>query len=419
MKHSESCFPPANRIRQMIYRLMIASFLFLHCGNVGGQSVQQLEARRKTMQKDIETTTQLLNETRSSVKHSRNRLNLLSQQVNSRRQLIGVLNQEITLIENKIAASQTELETLQQDLTVARRNYTLSLRKMYTRHSAEYKWLFVLSAKSFSQTVRRMRFLHEYADWQKRQTVQIAKKQEEIAHKQEELIRTRKEKVTLLNVRETENKQLVSEETERKLEYQKLNKKQKDLQKRLAEKQKQVEALNRQIESLISNDIQAGASSSKRKTDAKGGYLMTKEEQELSGSFASNRGQLPFPLSGNYKIVASFGEHQHPEQKRVRLYNNGITIQTTSGTDAKCVFKGVITSVFAVPGYNKGVIVRHGNYLTIYINLSDVYVKTGDKVNARQKLGRIFTDTADDNATILYFEVRKEKEKLDPEEWLN
>ena len=156
-----------------------------------------------------------------------------------------------------------------------------------------------------------------------------------------------------------------------------------------------------------------------RVADTKGGYAMTKAEKRLSDDFASNKGRLPYPVSGRHTIVATFGEQQHQELKYVRTNNSGIDIQTSPGADARAVFNGEVTRVFVVPGYNNSVIVRHGNYLTVYSNLSQVYVKAGDKVSTRQAIGKIFTDTEDGNATILHFQLWKEKTKLNPAPWLD
>ena len=146
---------------------------------------------------------------------------------------------------------------------------------------------------------------------------------------------------------------------------------------------------------------------------------MTKAERELSGSFEKNKGKLPFPLSGRYMIVGHFGQQQHQELKYVKINNNGIDLQTTPGTSARAVFDGVVTKVFVMPGYNSSVIVRHGNYLTIYSNLSEVYVKPGQKVSIRQSIGKIYSDPEEGNRTVLHFQLWKETTKLNPEPWLD
>ena len=156
-----------------------------------------------------------------------------------------------------------------------------------------------------------------------------------------------------------------------------------------------------------------------RKAEVKGGYAMTKEEKQLSDNFANNKGKLPYPVTGSHFIVSPFGEQQHQDLKYVRTNNNGIDIQTTSGAEAIAVFKGEVTRIFTIPGYNHSVIVRHGNYLTVYSNLSQVYVKAGDHVSTKQSIGKIYSDPDNGNSTILHFQLWKEKTKLNPAPWLD
>ena len=149
-----------------------------------------------------------------------------------------------------------------------------------------------------------------------------------------------------------------------------------------------------------------------------GEYQMNEAERSLSGSFESNKGRLPFPVSGRYRIVKPFGRHRHPELQYIQTDNGGIDIETDAGTSAKAVFDGVVSAVFPQDGFNTVVMIRHGNYLTIYVNLSDIYIRSGQSVKANQPIGKIFSDPEDDNRTILHFEIRKEKVKLNPEDWL-
>lgn len=400
--------------------------------------VRQLEEQRKKALAEVEMTNQLLQETAQTAQNTLNRLNLLSQQILSRKKVISLLNQELGELDNQIAASRREISKLEKELDGKRENYGKSMQSMYKRRSSQDKLLFILSADNFAQSMRRMRYLREYADWQKHQAAEIINKQTEITLKQEELEKIRSEKNTLLGTREQESQKLQTEESSQKAEIQQLNKKQKQLKEELRKKQQQASALNRQIEKQIAEEIaraEAKATREKTKTegekpakeaiqeeriaDTKGGYAMTRAEKKLSDDFASNRGSLPFPVTGRYTIVGTFGEQQHQELKYVRTTNNGIDIQTNPGAEARAVFNGEVTRVFVVPGYNNSVIIRHGNYLTVYSNLSQVYVKAGDKVNTRQAIGKIFTDTENGNATILHFQLWKEKTKLNPTPWLN
>ena len=414
-------------------------------------AVRKLEQQRKEALADIEQTNQLLQETSKSVKSSLNRLNLLSKQILSRKKVISLLNQGLDEIEKELMTIQGEIRRLRGQLCEKQENYGKSMRGLYKRHSAQDKLLFVLSAETFSQSLRRIRYLQEYADWQKRQAKEIIAKQQEIDLKKQEMEKTRAEKRALLGTRQEESKKLQSEEAVQKEEVQQLNKKQKDLKAELRKKQKQAEALNRQIEKLIAEEIAraeaearaarekaeraAREQAAKRKSSGgntadkpmreervaatKGGYAMTKEERQLSDNFGSNRGKLPYPVTGRYTVVATFGEQQHSELKYVRTSNSGIDIQTAPGADARAVFNGVVTRVFVVPGYNNSVIVRHGNYLTVYSNLSQVYVKAGDAVSTRQALGKIYSDPEEGQATILHFQLWKEKTKLNPLLWLD
>jgi len=388
-------------------RILFIVLLFFTIEYVSGQTARELEAQRRAALEEIEVTTRLLNEIRSSAQSSLNRLNLLTGQIQARKTVITLLNQEITAIDKEIAALNKELAELEKDLKSKREIYARSIQSMYTRKSSQYKWLFVLSADNFAQIVRRMRYIREYADWQKRQAVLIMQKQEEINQKQLEIEQSRAEKSALLNDAEEENKQLAKEEAEQQTQVQQLNRRQREVQAELNQKRRQAEALNRQIEQLLAKDnTRPGAAS------------LSPEEQRLSDDFASNRGRLPPPVSDRYRIVTPFGEYQHPQWKNVRMISNGIEMQTTSGAEARAVFNGEVTSIFLLPDNSQGIIIRHGLYYSMYAYLSEVYVSNGERVSTSQRLGKILTDANKGNSTVLHFEIRRGIEKLNPELWL-
>lgn len=401
--------------------------------------VKELERQRKKALEEIEMTNQLLSKAQSSARSSLNRLNLLSQQLMTRRKVLNLLNEEIGAIDNQMKQIDREIGRMQKELGVKQQNYSKSVRGMYKKRNTQDRLLFIFSAESFSQSLRRMRYLREYADWQKRQASEIIEKRNEIAQKRLSLEKTKKDKQALLGIRESEARKLQQEEASQQKEVNELNKQQRSLQAELKRKQQRAAALDRQIEKLVAEEVaraeslaraerKPGTSSSggtdakpaenERRAETKGGYEMTREERKLSGDFVNNRGKLPFPVSGRYTIVGYFGEQQHQQLKYVRTNNSGIDLQVPSQTDARAVFTGEVTSVFVVPGYNNSVIVRHGNYLTVYANLVNVYVKKGDKVSVRQALGSIYSDP-EDGTSILHFQLWKEKEKLNPLPWLN
>jgi septal ring factor EnvC (AmiA/AmiB activator) len=395
--------------RNYIARILLIGLFLFTMGYISAQTARELETQRRAALEDIELTTRLLNEVRSSAQNSLNRLNLLSGQIQARRKVISLLNQEITAIDRAIAAMNRELVELEKDLKSKREMYARSVQSMYTRRASQYKWLYVLSADNFARIIRRMRYVREYADWQKRQAALIMQKQEEINRKQLEIEQSRAGKSALLSVAEEESKQLIKEEAEQKTVVQQLNSRQSTLQTELNQKRRLAEALNRQIEQLIAKD----------NTTRSGTAPTSAADLKLSDDFATNRGRLPSPVTERYRIVTPFGEYQHPQWRNVRMQSTGIEIQTASGAEARAVFNGEVTSVFVLPDNSRGIIIRHGLYFTMYAYLSEVYVKSGDKIATSQKLGKILTDASKGNSTILHFEIRRGIEKLNPELWLN
>jgi septal ring factor EnvC (AmiA/AmiB activator) len=400
--------------------------------------IRELENQRKAALNEIELANRLLSETNESARNSLNRLNLLSSRLQQRKRVVSLLNQEIGIIDREIVTLRGEISSLEKELSAKRSNYGASVKKLQSHYTTQDKLLFIFSAQNFAQSFRRMRYLREYADWQKKQANEITGKQNAVKAKWAELEITRNEKQTLLYAREEETRMLQEEEATQQKEINELNRKQKRLQDDLKKKERQAASLQRQIERLIAEEVARAeaearaarereektaegqkSDADKRVADSKGGYAMTREEKRLSDNFASSRGRLPVPVTGQYSVVGVYGEQQHQDLKYVRVVNNGIDIQATAGSDARAVFDGRVSSILVERGYNNWIIVRHGNYLTVYCNLSEIYVKRGDEVKTRQALGRIFTDSENDNATILHFELWKEREKQNPQPWLS
>ena len=414
------------------------------------RKIRELERIRKATLAEIENTNQLLKETKKSTRSMLSRISLITNQIASRKKVINVLGEEISAIDEQIADMNRDIARLSKEHEEKKGNYAKSMRSMYQKRTTQDKLLFILSADNFAQSYRRLRYLKEYADWQKRQALLIIESREQVTRKKQELEKVKDEKRSLLKNREVESQKLQSEENDKKEEVQELKKKEKELNEELKKKRREAQGLNNQIERLIAEEIARAEEEARREAEAearreaerkrknaaenkqekvevaaptrqaesKGGYAMTVDERRLSGDFAKNRGQLPFPVSSRYTVIRYFGEQRHQELKHVVTNNNGIDIRVSPGAEARSVFKGEVTSVFVVPGYNNSIIVRHGNYLTVYANLSSVYVKKGDRVSTGQALGKIFTDSEDGNSTVLHFEVRKEKDKLNPLQWV-
>ena len=388
------------------------------------RQIRELEKERLATLADIEETNRLLKENTVTTSNTLNRLNLLIQQINSREKIILLLNQEITALNEEIRTKEMQIKTLEDDLDSKKQYYAASIRKMYLHKSNQSYLLFVLSSQNFTQSFHRIIYLKAYSTWKRKQANEIIEKQKLINQEKRLSIAQRTNKLRLLDERKSEENKLSQEEENRKNEISILEKNKKALQEELAKKEKQAVALNRQIEKIIAEEIlkseKAAKSESKeiRKPETTGGYAMTEKERTVSSTFAGNKGNLPFPLKGDYKVVGFFGIHHHKDLPRVVINNNGIDIETTSGNKANSVFDGVVSQIFTLPGYNNCVIIRHGNYLTLYSNLDQVYVKQGERVNTGQALGKIYTDKEKGNSTLLHFEIWKEQAKLNPLSWI-
>lgn len=408
--------------------LVLCCIIGLGASTLFAQTLEMEKLRRNREQtlKELNETNKKLDKTLRSAKSSLNELNSITAEIKQQRNLIAKINKEIAVINRKQRAVKDTIYLLQKDLTAKKRSYASAVKRMGHRRSEYDELMFIFSASSLSESYRRARYLKEYSAWRKRQAAEIAERKQQLEELQKELAKSMAEKNAVLKERSAEAEVLKKQEGSKRNLIAGLKKQEKQLKREIDRKRKQAEALDRKLEQLIAeeerkssdraNKADGQTSTTKRSTN---GYKMTKEELALSGSFEKNKGKLPFPLAGSYKIVAHFGRQQHPELRYVQTENSGIDIETTPGTKARAVFNGVVSRIFVTPGYNSTIIVRHGNYLTIYANLSEVYVRAGEKVKTGQNLGKIYSDSQDGNRTILTFQLWKERTKLNPESWLN
>ena len=430
----------------MIRRILIICLMAVVAVASVAQSskkVKDLQKQRKEALQSIAKTDKELKTTKKSALQSLHQLNKLMAEITKHKEVITALNAEISNINKQERKINETISRLEKDLNAKKEAYAKAIRGIAGRNSGYETLMFVFSSNSLNQSYRRIRYLREYSAWRKKEAIKISEQQAELEKKKAELAKTRAEKNAVLGKRTDAANKLKQKEKSQKEVVADLKKKEKELQKELNAQRKQAAALNRRIEQLIAEEARRAAEEAKRaaeaakkaanadkksgknasgevrKSQTKGGYAMTKDELELSNSFSQNKGRLPMPLSGKYMIVGHFGQQQHQELKYVQVNSSGIDIQTTPGTTARSVFNGVVTRVFVMPGYNSSVIIRHGNYLTIYSNLSEVFVKAGDKVTTRQSIGRIYSDPEENNRTVLHFQLWKETTKLNPEPWLN
>ena len=383
-----------------------------------------LEKKRREALERVEKTTQMLSKNKATTKNTIYRLNVLGDQIHARESFLDDLKKELGVISAEMREIQKEYSDLSLNLSVKKEQYAKSIRLMSRRNKSEDKLMFILSAKDLSQMTSRLRYLDEYAGYQRVQANEISRKQTELSEKRLTLETAYREKDAVKNKQAQEAKILERERADQKNLVSQLKGKEKQLNVELGKQRKQAERLNRQIENLIAEEARKAAEKAARdkttvrEAETKGGYAMTVDEKKLSSDFGKNQGALPFPVSQQGTIIVHFGEQKYQDLKYVQNNSKGIDIQTRPDASAMAVFGGVVSKVFALPGFNNSVIIRHGNYLTVYANLSSIYVKSGDKVKIGEAIGKIFVDSEQNNLTVLHFQLWKDTQRLNPELWL-
>lgn len=403
--------------------------------------IKELESKRGALQKQIAESESLLQTTTKNVGSQLKGLAALTGQIEERKRYILAINSDMDAIDRELVSLERQLNQLQKELKDKKTKYAASVNYLYRNHTIQDKLLFIFSAQTLEQTYRRLRYVREYASYQRMQGEEIQKKQKQINDKRVELTEARKAKENLLKERENEKTTLERQEKEQKALVDSLRKKQRSLQSEINKKRKEANQLNARIDRLIAEEIEkarkraeeearreAAARKKAEKTESPSAtkpkakpleaYTMNKADRELSGSFASNRGKLPVPVTGPYIITSHYGEYTVPGLRGVKLDNKGIDIQAKPGAQARAVFNGKVAAVFQLNGLFN-ILVRHGAYISVYCNLSTASVKADDMVKTGQTLGTIFSDGADGGRTVLHFQLRREKEKLNPEPWLN
>ena len=443
-------------------------------------TVKSLQNQRQQIQQEIKKQESRLRDNEKDVKRRLQNLMVLNNEIEGKRRTIDTIRKDISHLDVEIELLMTQLEELQDELNERKANYVKSMRYMHRNRSAQSQLMFIFSADNLMQMFRRMRFMREYASFQRAQGEEVKQKQEEVNQKFQQLTNAQEHKRVLLSKDEQERRALEGKQTEQQTMVNTLQKEQKTIQNIIAQQKKKDAALNAQIDRLIAEEVarqkakaaaeaaarenarriaeakareekarkEALAAKNKkereaaeqrareaeqrrleaeRKAEAENrehakavasarkeadeALRVPTEDMRISGSFANNRGRLPIPITGPYRIVSHYGQYNVEGLKGVTLDNKGINIRGEAGAQARSIFDGEVSAVFSFGG-SMVVMVRHGSYISVYCNLSSVNVHRGQKVSTRQSLGRVGQDN------ILQFQLRHETTKLNPESWL-
>ncbi len=422
---------------------IIVSIIFIICF-VSAQSQndkKKLQENKKKIEQEIRFTNQLLKETKKDKQNSLNQLIVLKNQINKREELITNINQEINVINTEINYTQNSVEKLINDLSNLKTEYARMIIAANKNRGSNNILMFIFASENFNQAFQRVKYYKQYASYRKAQAQLITNKQSELSQKRLELLSQKQSQNQLLENNEIEKNQLTYEQETKNKAVQQLQKTEKELLKTLRKKESEAKKLQKDIEYIIAEEVRKAKEASKlravnkvkpekntsnpsksEKEEVKAKTTSeiltdTPEEMALSNSFATNRGKLPWPSEKGI-ISSTFGNHSHPELPGIVINNDGIDITTNKGATARAIFNGDVTAVISGPNGNDVVIIRHGNFLSVYSNLAAVYVRRGEKVNTKQRIGLISTND-DDDKTILQFQIWKGNSKLNPAEWIS
>lgn len=416
------------------------------------RTMSTVKQEQRRAEKTLKDAGKKLNDNTRRTEQELVRLNQLEGEIKEKNREIDNIRTSLSAIDSDIKVAGDSLAVLEKNLAALKTQYAAALRKMQGNFRSKNLITFLFSASSFSDVTARYRYLREFSDWRKRKMQEISKASNLLGSQRRQLGSLQSERrKTLSSLTENES-QLRSKRDETDKVVAKLKKEGSQLQKTidnnqrklkkleneldrmiLAEQKRQAEA-QRKAEQAARQKKQQTASKNKKQpqgktvekpsASAKGNSEMAAvtsgnaESRALSGSFESNRGRLLFPVRGRYTIVKGFGRQTHPDLPNVVTDNPGIDIAASEGAKARSIFEGTVSGIFSQDGYNKVVMVRHGSYISIYANLSSINVRMGEKVRANQDLGTIYRDPEYGNKPVLHFELRRERAKLNPMQWI-
>ncbi len=433
------------------------------------KTLQRLEQERKQLLRSIEASDKKLQQLRRDTRNEEQTLRTVKEQVEQRRQVVAVLGNEVSGLQARIDTLSGHIGRLHRRESALLLRYRAALVQLQRIDTHIDPVLFVLSSQNPAEARERQRFLSRYSRAVREASVALRTTRTEIEATKAEVGRTHSEKEQLLSLREAEKKKLEAEEQQRAAQVKDLQGKQQVLAQDLSRQKQKAEDLDRKIQAQVEAEIVAAqrraAELQRRREEARrrrqsqrpqptpppsagrsgrgkgttppppppppaddepeerraatpGGYAMDANERALASSFAQNKGRLPAPIRGSYSILRTFGVHQHSEHNRVQVNSSGVDFGVNGDSRAYAVFSGVVSRVFVIPGYGTAVILRHGNYLTVYANLSSVAVSTGSRVSTGQSIGSVGASPDGSSGRLLHFQLWHERTKLNPLAWI-
>jgi septal ring factor EnvC (AmiA/AmiB activator) len=379
---------------------------------------QVLEARRVQLQKDQIYINALLSNTKRTEKNVLNQLKDLKDKINTREDLINAIENESKEISNEIYLNQLEINKNKRDLEALKKDYGEMIYSSYKSKSQNSRIMFLLSSDNFFQGYKRFQYMKQYTAFRKKQGDEIHIKTSELQALTDSLKVKKDQKKKLLDVKKEEQAVIEKEKKEQEVLLSKVKQKENTYKKQIKQFQKEESRVAAQIDKLIRAAIAASNKKSESTSTAKSStaFVLTPEAKELNSKFELNKGKLDWPVEKGF-VSTFYGKQPHPIVRTTTIQSNGVRITTEEGSKARAVFDGTVLAVQVTSGNKKAVLIQHGNYITVYKNLENTNLTTGDKVKTKQEIGTIFTDKIT-GKTILGFEFWNNTQKENPKPWI-
>lgn len=390
-------------------KVYLISVILLCSITISAQSRKELEKQRMDIIKEIEKTSKVLDNTRKNKAQGIAQLKALEEQMTTRKKLINTLKNEVDANDKAIQKNLVSLDSLHQREQTLNEQYAGILRAGYLRKMSNSRWSYLLSAQNLNNLFLRWKYLSQFDSFSKQKAEEINLLTQQITDKNQAIEKSKTERLQIMVQTEENVSKLTKEQQEKDKLVKKLSAEEQKLQTSLVKREKERENLNTAIEKVILAELAKAKDAEKTKPESK------KKTEINNSDFAKNKGSLPWPVSKG-TITGKFGTHPHPTIKSLEISNNGIDITLPGNDDVKCVFDGEVVGVTNIPGYKNMIIIRHGNYYTVYSKVDEATVSKGQKLKRGQTIGKL---TAESNGkSELHFELWKNKTKLNPASWI-
>ncbi|MQP25069.1 peptidoglycan DD-metalloendopeptidase family protein [Flavobacterium sp. LMO8] len=409
-----------NQIIKILFFFFVTSLCFAQ-----PSEQQKLEARKAQILKEISENKSRLE---SEKKKEKSVLKQITQQnglISLRQNLINTTAKQTRILTDDIYLTQLEMNKLNRELKVLREDYKKMIVKSYKSRNEQSRIMFVLSSENFLQAYKRIQYMKQYAGFRKMQGEEIKEKQKKLVEAEKRLTESKKEKEIVLEQTEKEKQELEQEKKEQERLAKIIQKDKKKYSAEIDKKQKEAKDIDKKIKKIIADEIAAankknaaktGKAAPKTGTAATSKFVLSAEGKVVSDNFKANKGKLPWPVVDGY-ISLKHGDQPHPVHKNLTIHNSGVEISTKPGASARAVFGGKVLQVQVISANNKAVYIQHGDFITVYLNLSSVSVSKGQKVTIKQNIGKIHTDSS--GSAVIKFLVLQNTTTLNPESWLN